>query len=420
MKLSSSFVLSSLLSHSWFVAASSSSKAIVYLPDQVTSSRRPEGEELSAETARLVFAQRLGLSRYHSLKGQDGRVIQQISDFSARPQQLFGEGSFNPEEPKVIVIVEDVENAEDILPSGSQIASFTIPNPPSPSENDALLRDFSAQAENIPRNEDMAFITSIDTTVWDAFDKAQELRKDTTLLYKSHVTCVHVKSLMTASRQDSETYRTTVLSLREALSTLVNHAVDSSTSLTIALMPPHSPSFLSKRASHPWGTYTHPTRSSQRQKPEALLSSPVDSDVPASAESSGPARPPVNGSLPLRGILPSCFSTKRACEKATLNCTGHGHCYEKYNSKGDDDKVCFTCACTIPEVRTNKDGTKKTTTFGGPACQKKNVVMPFWLLAGFTVFLVFMISWGVGLLYNMGNEELPSVIGAGVSGPRAK
>ena len=67
----------------------------------------------------------------------------------------------------------------------------------------------------------------------------------------------------------------------------------------------------------------------------------------------------------------------------------------------------------------NKDGTQKTTTYGGGACHKKDIVFPFWLLTGVTVFIIFIVSWGVGLLYEMGSQELPSVIGAGVSGPKA-
>lgn len=63
---------------------------------------------------------------------------------------------------------------------------------------------------------------------------------------------------------------------------------------------------------------------------------------------------------------------------------------------------------------------KKTTYFGGPACNKKDIVMPFWLIGGTSVFLIFVVSWGMGLLYSMGSEELPSVIGAGVSGPKAR
>ena len=70
-------------------------------------------------------------------------------------------------------------------------------------------------------------------------------------------------------------------------------------------------------------------------------------------------------------------------------------------------------------MRKNKDGTKKTTRFGGAACHKKDVVFPFWLLAGTTVGIIGVITFGLGMLYEMGNQELPSVIGAGVSGPKA-
>ena len=122
-----------------------------------------------------------------------------------------------------------------------------------------------------------------------------------------------------------------------------------------------------------------------------------------------------------RGPLPTCYPSKASCESSTDNCTGHGLCLLRSSTK-DADKVneCYGCMCTIPEVRTNADGSKKTTYFGGAACHKKDVVMPFWLILGTTLILVFVISWGLGLLYSMGNEELPSVIGAGVSGPRAK
>lgn len=71
-------------------------------------------------------------------------------------------------------------------------------------------------------------------------------------------------------------------------------------------------------------------------------------------------------------------------------------------------------------MRKNSDGTVKTVQWGGPACQKKDVSIPFWLLAGFTVLLVGVVTWAIGLLYSVGSEELPSVIGAGVSGGKAQ
>ena len=62
----------------------------------------------------------------------------------------------------------------------------------------------------------------------------------------------------------------------------------------------------------------------------------------------------------------------------------------------------------------------KTVHWGGPACQKKDVSMPFFLLAGLTIGLIAVVAWGIGLLISIGQEDLPSVIGAGVAGPRTQ
>lgn len=42
--------------------------------------------------------------------------------------------------------------------------------------------------------------------------------------------------------------------------------------------------------------------------------------------------------------------------------------------------------------------------------------MPFWMLAGLGTGLVFLVGFAVGEVWGMGKEELPGVIGAGVSG----
>ena len=69
---------------------------------------------------------------------------------------------------------------------------------------------------------------------------------------------------------------------------------------------------------------------------------------------------------------------------------------------------------------TDDEGRVKTVYWGGPACQKKDISVPFFLLAGLSIGLVGAVTWGVGLLMSVGSEELPSVIGAGVAGPRAQ
>ncbi|KAL9048158.1 MAG: hypothetical protein Q9162_007840, partial [Coniocarpon cinnabarinum] len=80
---------------------------------------------------------------------------------------------------------------------------------------------------------------------------------------------------------------------------------------------------------------------------------------------------------------------------------------------------CFSCVCGITS-QVDDQNRNTTTRWAGPACQKRDVSVPFWLLAGTTLGLVGTIGWGVGLLYGMGSEELPSVIGAGVAGLGAR
>lgn len=121
----------------------------------------------------------------------------------------------------------------------------------------------------------------------------------------------------------------------------------------------------------------------------------------------------------IHGILPSCFTSLESCEHVTRNCTGHGTCAKIY-SGGDKERPCYRCACKA-DVEKSADGTViKTTRYGGPACQKKDIAVQFWLLAGFAIAMAFLLSWGIGLLYSIGQEELPSVLGAGVPGSKAR
>lgn len=124
---------------------------------------------------------------------------------------------------------------------------------------------------------------------------------------------------------------------------------------------------------------------------------------------------------PPLGILPTCYSTLSACISTTHNCSGHGSCYRKFTDERNVGKRdCFVCGCKATYRRDDQDRIVKTTVWAGPACQKKDVSVPFWLLGGLTVLLVSVVAWGIGLLYSMGSEDLPSVIGAGVAGPRVK
>lgn len=182
---------------------------------------------------------------------------------------------------------------------------------------------------------------------------------------------------------------------------------------TIVLMPP-PPKTTKGKTSSSYGPYSKPlVRRQQRQThEEEPLSAPSSPSV--SAPHSSPQILQNKSTLP-HGILPVCHTTLESCVSATNNCSGHGTPYRKAGGKPD----CYACRCGKTS-NTDSEGRVKTIHWGGPACQKKDVSVPFFLLAGLTIGLVATVSWGVGLLVSIGQEDLPSVIGAGVAGPRAQ
>ena len=183
-------------------------------------------------------------------------------------------------------------------------------------------------------------------------------------------------------------------------------------------MPPHSST--SKRTSDsPYGVYTTPYRPLQPRQHRS--EQPLASAPEVYSNTAVPSSPEILKAVPLvRGILPICHSSLKESIAATNNCSRHGTPYKKYGEPGSKEaQPCYACNCSTT-VRKNDDGSIKTTHWGGPACQKKDVSVPFWLLAGFSIALVTALSWAIGLLFSIGQEDLPSVIGSGVAGPRAQ
>ena len=174
---------------------------------------------------------------------------------------------------------------------------------------------------------------------------------------------------------------------------------------------PRAPKDSKRSATSPYGSYKKPLHTRQQQ-PEEPLSSPHS----ASSASSSEVMPLQASNSPLpRGILPLCHPTLNSCIAATNNCSSHGTAYKKSGGAKD----CFACKCS-KTVLTDDEGRVKTVYWGGPACQKKDISVPFFLLAGLSIGLVSVVTWGVGLMASIGQEELPSVIGAGVAGSRAQ
>lgn len=109
-----------------------------------------------------------------------------------------------------------------------------------------------------------------------------------------------------------------------------------------------------------------------------------------------------------------CHASESSCKEATNNCSGHGSCYRQSGSgNGDTVSDCYACKCQETTIK-NQDGTIQKVRWAGSACQKRDISSPFFLITGVTIIGIVAISAAVGLLFKIGQDELPGVISAGV------
>lgn len=142
MKLSTSWLLPA------FIAATSASlEASVYLlqADNLPESSNPP--TLSPEQARLIFAQRLGASKFHNLEDASATTLSYINKFGGEQTSLFGDVLVNRAR-ELVLIVEGVSSqvAEPLLEAWStKKPAFFISTPPLADANHKLMDDISKQ-----------------------------------------------------------------------------------------------------------------------------------------------------------------------------------------------------------------------------------------------------------------------------------
>lgn len=159
----------------------------------------------------------------------------------------------------------------------------------------------------------------------------------------------------------------------------------------------------SDRGSGSYGSYVRPSQKklSSRQQFEEPMNEFVGHQIQEAPKSNSSHK---NNTL-IRTTLPVCHASLDSCISSTNNCSSMGACYKKYSSQSSD---CFVCRCGPDSGR------------GGSACQKQDISGPFWLLFISSLVLVGLVAWGIGMLYSIGDEKLPGVIGAGVSSGKAR
>jgi hypothetical protein len=103
--------LTTILTASAIGIAWAEPEASVYFFDKVHIARAPSDSipSTSPQAARLLLAQRLGLSQYHSLKDADEYTLQALNQFRDTQHPLFSSKNNDERIGKLLVVVEGVE-----------------------------------------------------------------------------------------------------------------------------------------------------------------------------------------------------------------------------------------------------------------------------------------------------------------------
>ncbi|EMC95248.1 hypothetical protein BAUCODRAFT_123711 [Baudoinia panamericana UAMH 10762] len=385
----------------WSVRLAGAATGHVYVYDGAEAERQQAtaSRSLSPVQARLVLAQRAGVEDYHSADLREDGVLRAINDFGRR-RSLFAEQELSR---KALLLVEGVRDAEAELPQLSHYRSFAIDDAPGASATRGLWTDLGRQS--------LPSVYPSDLSDGEIIESMQDIQS------VSHHDFLYIAKNMPEFQR-----------VLDYVLKVDKHA------LTVYVSPPGQYNKEGEwDVTSPWGTYEMPGTQSPLKKREARapVEEPLElepeenyfnstSTVPNSASAPLAVLASNESGSPLTGILPACFPSLSSCQSSTRNCTGHGSCRLAYVDQSaaaqSPFKNCYSCQCTATKRTTGSGGTK-TTYWGGPACQKKDVSVEFWMIALFSVGMVALLSFAVGSIWGMGDDELPSVIGAGVSGP---
>lgn len=92
-----------------------SPQASVYIFDRARHQSNQEPPSLSPITARLLLAERLGLTRYHSLGSADERTLEILNKYGGSQEQLFIDEDRVKNIQKFLLFVEGVERPNGIF-----------------------------------------------------------------------------------------------------------------------------------------------------------------------------------------------------------------------------------------------------------------------------------------------------------------
>ncbi|EEY23791.1 conserved hypothetical protein [Verticillium alfalfae VaMs.102] len=370
-----------------FTSALQPADVYILQSKQASTSETPS---LPRQVARLILLQRLAPEAWtESLNDIPEDVttetaVSYINQFGKSPQPLF-DNKATSEPSQLLVMLEGIstEDAKTLKKTlkGSSLA-FEVNDAPSSVANHKLAKSDMASAGVGATNCDFVrAINPFEEECWSG---------------KSSVAVFDVRKIF-RTRPSSLLLPTTSRASR-------SFAQSGEMETTLVLLPETS------RISSLNAWSTKPQSLRRRQVAEEVMTE-ADEPAPTTAATEVEAADMPLASFVRGRDLPSCFASADSCQNSTGNCSGHGKCVNKYaREDGSDAGTCFYCQC---ESSRPKNGS--VTHWAGATCSKVDVSAPFWLFTGFTILMVGILTFSIGLLYSIGEEKLPGVIGAGVS-----
>jgi len=355
----------------------------------------PSTAMVDSELASAIIARRRSLTDERYLGITDDMLLQDLNSYGGSQAPLFADGKTTEAPGKLFIRITNVDLSINDL--DASMPDLWIQEP-----TKDLLTDFKAVPRRQKKDGICEYIVPPSLNTPGAYGVevifSYPLEDDLLCLASSEIPQLPIiMSLHGFLPSKPSEVKSKLASL---IRILKHFSATEDIESTVLFLPSKLPEPSKKNTHHNLARSAQQTEEEPLELPSAT--SVIDSFTATNASK--------NFTLP--SVIPACFTSKSACENTTNFCSGHGDCYKAHNN-------CFKCKCGTTLARVNEDGTKKTTQWGGAACERKDVSVPFILFASFGVVMAALIAGAISMLYNMGSQELPSVIGAGVAGPKA-
>ncbi|KAK9462828.1 uncharacterized protein V1516DRAFT_634289 [Lipomyces oligophaga] len=411
-----------------FADAAAAHPASVYAFPKSCAGKQHDIPSLRPAEARLVFAERLGVSRYHKLgyQGQDMKVLD-LERFSGEHTGLWRDKSEN-----VVVVISGVSSGKDVFPE-SRPAFFISETPDAESfrdlatsfvkESQQLVGDLGVRIFSDAEGSAITVVPDIDLCIaghqetvarsqcaevadvdvsksfaqvfgedfastFDAHSAVDFAFMDEALAFNSFVegfpqsvrsnnqlAVLFFNSLNSIKLQDGAESNKYIIA-SSLFSNLLNKLVlETSPSVPVtAVLLPGGPKAAVKKSKR---------------------------DVSASAFGDQHSSPAI--SVGILAESPS-YTTQEECEIMTNYCSnGHGYCTEMYGQEG-----YFGCQC----ISTYDETTRQRTYWAGDYCQKYDVSVPFNIFFWGLIVTLLFVGFIIKAMVSMGSEELPAVLAA--------